>query len=77
MDRDAPRAWPVAGFLMASALATTISGIAAAQSPTPTIFNRSGASTVQNYWTPQRMAAAKPMGIGAAGVARHTVAPLT
>ena len=77
MDRDAPRAWSVAGFLMASALATSISGIAAAQSPTPTIFNRSGASTVQNYWTPQRMAAAKPMGKEVSGLAkRPAVTPL-
>ncbi len=76
MDRDASRAWPVAGFLMASALATTISGIGAAESPAPKIFSRSPASTVEGYWTPQRMEAAKPMGIGAAGAARHTVAPL-
>jgi hypothetical protein len=70
MNRDASGAWRVAGFLMATALATTIS------SPAPAFFNRSSASAVQSYWTPQRMAAAKPKGILASGAIRPTAAPL-
>jgi hypothetical protein len=69
MNRDISGAWRVAGFLIATALATTISGSAAAQSPAPKIFNRSAASTVHSYWTPERMAAAKPKGILASGAA--------
>jgi hypothetical protein len=77
MDRGVSGIWSVAGFLTASALATTISGIAAAQSPAPKIFNRSSASSVQNFWTAERMAAAKPKGMEVAGVPkRPAVAPL-
>ena len=78
MDRDASGAWPVAGFLMATALATTISGFAAAQSPAPKIFSNSSASAVLSYRTTQRMAGAKPKGmIRASGAARRpTAAPL-
>jgi hypothetical protein len=62
---------------MATALATTISASAAAQSLTPKIFNRSPATTVQSYWTPERMAAAKPMELVVTGAPkRPTVAPL-
>jgi hypothetical protein len=76
MNRDVSGAWSVAGFLMAAALATTISGVAAAQSPAPKIFNRSSASTVQSYWTPERMAAAIPKGMVASGAIQPTAAPL-
>ncbi|MGB6176838.1 MAG: hypothetical protein WBF43_11015 [Methylocella sp.] len=76
MDRNASGPWPVAGFLMATALATTISGSAAAQSPAPKIFSRSSASAAQSYWTPQRMAAAKPKGILASGAIQPTATPL-
>jgi hypothetical protein len=76
MNRDISGAWRVAGFLIATALATTISGSAAAQSPAPKIFNRSAASTVHSYWTPERMAAAKPKGILASGAAQPAAAPL-
>ena len=76
MNRDISGAWRVAGFLIATAVATTISGVAAAQSPAPKIFNRSAASAGQSYWTPQRMAAAKPKGIPASGAIQPTAAPL-
>jgi hypothetical protein len=76
MNRDVSGAWRVAGFLMATALATTISGVAAAQSPAPKIFNHSTASTVQSYWTAERMAAAVPKGMLASGAIRPTAAPL-
>jgi hypothetical protein len=73
MNRGVSGAWRVAGFLIATALATTISGVAAAQSPAP---NRSAASAGQSYWTPQRMAAAKTKGILASGAIKPTAAPL-
>src|ERR1019366_7795227 len=77
MDRDTADVWSVAGFLMAAALATTNSRVAAAQSPPPKIFNHSSARAVQSFWTPERMAAAKPMGMAAAGAPkRPAVAPL-
>ena len=77
MDRDIPGAWRIAGFLMTTALAITIAGSAAAQSPGPKIFNQRGASATLNYWTPERMRAAKPMGMVAAGAPRRpVVAPL-
>ena len=77
MDRDASGAWSVAGFLIATALATTISGSAAAQSGVTKTVSRSTASAVQSYWTPERMAAAKPMGKVAAGApTRPAAAPL-
>jgi len=76
MNRDVSGAWRVAGFLLATALAITISGVAAAQSPAPKIFNRSSASAVQSYWTPQRMSAAMPKGIQASGAIQPTASPL-
>jgi hypothetical protein len=79
MDRYASSAWLVAGFLMATAAATTISGSAAAQSralPAPKIFNRSLASTVQRYWTLERMAAAKPMRMEAASTPKRPAVAL-
>ncbi|MGH6852040.1 MAG: hypothetical protein ACREDJ_02350, partial [Methylocella sp.] len=77
MNRDISGAWPVAGFLMATALAITVSGSAAAQSGVTKNVSRSSASAVQSYWTPETMAAAKPMGKVAAGApTRPAVAPL-
>lgn len=71
MNRDISGAWPVAGFLIATALAVTFSGVAAAQSPAPKIFSHSSASAAQSYWTPQRMEAAKPMGIRGSDAAKR------
>jgi hypothetical protein len=67
MIRDASGVRSVAGFLMATALATTGSGSAAAQSAPPKISNDQPSAAIRNYWTPERMERATPMDIGISG----------
>ncbi len=51
-------------FLMATALATSISGVAVGQSAPPKISSDQPPAAVTNYWTPERMEKATPMDVG-------------